>query len=421
MKREIARAEAVIPAGVSSPLRACRQVGSGPLIVAEAAGETLWDTDSRTYIDFLYGFGPLILGHAPPTVTAAICEQAQKGCVFATMSLAEVELAEAITGTAAFLDQIRFVCSGTEAVMSAVRLARAFTGRTRVLRFRGGYHGHFDLAQNKVDRDASAAGLDPAAMSANIIVDYNDVDAVGEAFARCDREIAAVLVEPIACNMSLVPPEPGFLEALRTLCDSRETLLVFDEVITGFRFGFGPVSNLLGVEPDLCAFGKVIGGGTPVGAFGGRHEIMCLLDSEQVFQAGTFAANPLTMQAGLATLERLAEPNFYVELERKGQILDQAITKRRDALGLDFIFARKGSVFAFMFLPRGTRVRCQEDVAQQSPEDYARFYARAREAGYHLAPDVQEVMFVSAATADETLTSFSRTACEIIAAGAEEQ
>ncbi|HET9646216.1 MAG TPA: aminotransferase class III-fold pyridoxal phosphate-dependent enzyme [Burkholderiaceae bacterium] len=325
-------------------------------------------------------------------------------------------MAEAIVKTADFLQQIRFVCSGTEAVMSAVRLARAYTGRTRILRFRGGYHGHFDLVQNKDESKLREAGLDPVAMRSNIVVPFNDVTAVEEAFASARGEIAAIVLEPIPCNMSLVLPQDGFLHELRRICDREGALLVFDEVISGFRFTYGPVSNLLGVEPDIATFGKIIGGGTPIGAFGGRREIMSLLDTEQMLQGGTFAGNPLTMAAGLATLAELAKPQTYATLESKGALLEAAIDKHRAAHKLDFTFARMGSVFAFIFLPRGTFVRSHADIARQPRASYSRFYQEMRARGYHLTPDVEETMYVSTANDDATLDRFARDACEVIAA-----
>ncbi|SEQ54617.1 glutamate-1-semialdehyde 2,1-aminomutase [Pseudomonas sp. NFACC02] len=415
MKDEISRARRVIPGGVSSPLRACRNVQTEPLVAISAKGERIRTFDGKEYTDFMYGFGPLVLGHAPAPVVEAIREQADRGMLYGTMSLPEIELAEAIVNTADFLEQIRFVCSGTEAVMSAVRLARAYTGRTKILRFKGGYHGHFDLVQNKDESHLRDAGLDPVAMRSNILVPYNDKAAVEEAFSNARGEIAAVILEPIACNMSLVVPQDGFLQELRSICDREGALLIFDEVISGFRFTYGPVSNLLGVTPDITTFGKIIGGGTPIGAFGGRREIMNLLDTEQMLQGGTFAGNPLTMAAGLATLAELAKPETYALLEYKGALLESAIHKYRTLHSLDFTFARMGSVFAFIFLPQGTVVRSHADVSLQPHDSYTIFYQEMRSRGYHLAPDVEETMYVSTANEDATLENFARDACEVIA------
>ena len=415
-KEQIARARNVIPGGVSSPLRACRNVQTEPLVTVRGMGECIQTSDGSQYVDFMYGFGPMVLGHSPAPVIKAIQEQAEHGMLYGTMCLPEIELAEAIVKTADFLQQVRFVCSGTEAVMSAVRLARAYTGRTKIMRFRGGYHGHFDLVQNKDEGKLREAGLDPVAMRSNIMVPFNDAAAVEQAFAAAPGEIAAIVLEPVPCNMSLVLAQDGFLHELRRICDREGALLVFDEVISGFRFTYGPVSNLLGVEPDIATFGKIIGGGTPIGTFGGRREIMALLDTEQMLQGGTFAGNPLTMAAGRATLAELAKPGTYEELERKGAFLEAAIDKYRAAHSLDFTFARMGSVFAFIFLPRGTPVRSHDDIARQPRDSYSKFYQEMRARGYHLTPDVEETMYVSMASKDETLDRFARDACEVIAA-----
>ncbi|GAA2289368.1 glutamate-1-semialdehyde 2,1-aminomutase [Streptomyces hawaiiensis] len=415
MRPEIKRALHTIPIGASSPLRACRNVETEPLVVAEAHGQHLHDIDGTRYVDFMYGFGPLILGHAPEAVSSAIARQAADGTLFGTYCRQEIELAERITATAAHLEQLRFVCSGTEAVMSTIRLARAHTGRTGVLRFNGGYHGHFDLVQNKDEARMRDAGLDPAAMRSNVYAEYNDTESVERAFAEHPGEIAAIVVEPVACNMSLVLPEDGFLADLRRICDREGAVLIFDEVITGFRLTYGPVSNLLGVVPDLTAFGKIIGGGTPVGAFGGRRDIMGLLDEERVLQGGTLAGNPLTMAAGLATLDVLAEPGFYEELERKGALLEAAVERHRAEKGLDFHFVRTGSIFAFIFVPRSTPVRRKADVAAQPSSPYTTLYAGIRKANYHLAPDIEEPMYISAATPDETLEDFAARAVELLA------
>ncbi|GAA2599449.1 glutamate-1-semialdehyde 2,1-aminomutase [Winogradskya consettensis] len=313
------------------------------------------------------------------------------------------ELAERITATADHLDQLRFVCSGTEAVMSTMRLARAYTGRTRIMRFNGGYHGHFDLVQNKDEARMLGAGLDPAAMRSTLFADHNDVASAERLFAAHPGEIAAVVVEPIAANMSLVLPEDGFLPWLREICDRVGALLIFDEVITGFRLTFGPSSNLLGVAPDLTAFGKIIGGCTPVGAFGDRRDVMRLLEEQKVLQGGTLAGNPLTMAAGLAILDELGTPGFYEELERKGALLEAAVEKHRAAHWLALTFVCTGSIFAFIFLPPGTPIRRQEDVERQPRQPYTDLYQGMREAGYHLAPDIEDPMYLSAATTDKAI------------------
>ncbi|WP_047395820.1 aspartate aminotransferase family protein [Chitinibacter sp. ZOR0017] len=414
MTEQIMRGRKVIPGGVSSPLRACRNVDIEPIVTISGNGELIFDCNENKYIDFMYGFGPLILGHSHAVIVEAIQKQAKIGMLYGTMCLNEIELAEEIVKTAEFIEQVRFVCSGTEAVMSAIRLARAYTKRTKILRFKGGYHGHFDLVQNKSSSKYIESGLDPAAMESNIIVSYNNIEEVKNVFKKFHREIAAVVIEPIACNMSLIEPHSEFLKELRLICNQEESLLIFDEVISGFRFNYGPVSNLLGVEPDIVTFGKIIGGGTPVGAFGGRKVLMDLLDQEQILQGGTFAGNPLTMAAGLATLKVLSDPATYSELERKGKLLQDCIGKYKKEYDLNFIFARKGSVFAFIFLPEGHAIDDHEDISKQSSLIYARFYQEMRYRGYHLTPDVEETMYVSLASLDTSLERFAKDACEVI-------
>jgi len=413
--KAIKRARAVMPVGTSSPLRACRNVDHDPLVVNRATGQYLFDVDGNRYVDFMCGFGPLILGHAHPEVVDAIATQAARGTLYGAYSQQEIELAEMIAATASHLEQVRFACSGTEAVMATLRLARAYTQRTKVVRFKGSYHGHFDLVQNANVDHLLEAGLDPAAMKSNLHAKYNDIETVRRLFAENPGEIAAVIIEPIAANMSLVLPEADFLKDLRDLCTANGTVLIFDEVIVGFRLTYGPASNLLGVSPDLTAFGKIIGGGTPVGAFGGDAKIMRLLDEEKVLQGGTFSGNSLTMAAGLATLQVLKRPNFYEELERKSQLLEDEVAKQRTALGADFTFTRIGSIFAFIFLPDGTPIRNQDDIARQPHAPFTRLYAAMRHQGIHLAPDIEEPMYVSAVTEDEELVRFAREAVRVIA------
>lgn len=389
----------VIPMGVSSPLRACRNVDSPALQIVEARGTELVDVDGRRYLDFMYGFGPLILGHADPDVVAAICAQAARGTLYATGCPLEERLARLICGSAEHLERLRFVCSGTEASMSALRVARAFTRRTRIVRMYGHFHGHFDLAQGRFGAEALAAGLAPGAQADNVLVHYNRIDELARVLAG-DEGVAAVILEPIACNMSLVEPEPGYLQAVRELCDRHGALLIFDETITAFRLGWGPASNLLGVQPDLTCMGKVIGGGTPVGAYGGRAEVMALLESEQVLQGGTFAANPLTMAAGLATLEKLARAETYPRLEALGALLEAEMSLALEGLGVDVQLARRGSIFALIFVPPGTPIRDKQDISRQDRDAYTHLYKALRADGIHLTPDVEEPLYLSLANSE---------------------
>lgn len=396
------KAAELIPLGVSSPLRACRNVNSKPVFVRSAKGETLTTEDGRMLIDFVYGFGPIILGHSDKQVTKAICEAASSVCVTATANVREVELAETIVSTADHLEQLRFVSTGTEAVMSALKLARAFTKRTRILRFKGGYHGHADLVNNATEESWQQRGLDPAAMAANLVIDVNDVDLLETTFARCGDQLAAVIVEPLLCNASIMELEPDFLVRLRELCDKHGTVLIFDEVITGFRFTFGPYSNLLPISPDISVFGKIVGGGLPIGAYGARREIMSLLEQQQVFQGGTFSGNPVSMAAGQAVLTQLRNPKIYADLKRKVEYLSEKVHSERPASCSANLIV-KGGALAFQFAGRNRPARNFKELSEQNGSLYEIVYKDARANSIHLAPDCCEVMFVSRDTTYESL------------------
>lgn len=331
------QARSLFPGGVNSPVRAFGAVGGTPPFIASGRGSTLTDVDGRTYLDLVGSWGPLILGHAHPAVVEAVTRAARLGTSFGAPTEGEVALGQLVTEAMPSIERLRFVSSGTEATMSALRVARAFTGRTTVLKFDGGYHGHSDgllveagsglLTAGKT----SSAGVPPAWAVTTVSVPYNDLEAVQAAFLRYPEEIAAIIVEPVAGNMGVVPPAPGFLEGLRTLCDRSGALLVFDEVITGFRVAFGGAQELFGVRPDLTCLGKIIGGGLPVGAYGGRHDVMALVSPEgPVYQAGTLSGNPVAMAAGTATLELLRDQSCYTRLEA----LSARLAKGLDAAAL---------------------------------------------------------------------------------------
>ena len=396
----------LLPAGVSSPIRTFAEVTGGPVFPARARGSHLVDVDGNEYVDFVCALGPLILGHAHPTVTRAIRRQAELGTVYGLPTEQEYSLAGRILDTTASLDRIRFVCSGTEAVMSALRLAKAYTGRPKILTFEGCYHGHSDIVLAE-----SGSSQEPAVLRAR----YNSVDDVQAVFATWGHELAAAIVEPYACNMGLVLPEPGFLAALRTACSEAGTLLVFDEVVTGFRLQFGSVSPALEVEPDLTTFGKIIGGGTPIGAYGGKHALMRLLeDRATLFQGGTFAGNPLSIAAGLATLDELQRPGTYEGLERLGQRLEDGIRRGFSRSGLRYGFERKGSICSFILIEGVERVRDHAGASRQDAALYADFHGQMVQRGFLMPPSVEETFFLSTAHTEAEIDAFATAAVEVL-------
>ena len=383
------RASALMPGGVSSPVRSFGAVGAEPLHIERAEGCTLWDTEGRAYVDLIGGWGAAVLGHAHPEITRVIGARAALGCCPGLTSPGEIDLAERVVERVPSVESIRFVNSGTEAAMSAVRLARAATDRAVVIRFSGNYHGHAD-------------GLLGGAGSDGLVLAYNDAAALGEAFDRQGVRIAAVLVEPIAGNMGLVPPEPGFLEEARRLASEHGALLIFDEVMTGFRVHRGCAQSLLGVRPDLSVFGKVLGGGLPIGAYGGRRELMDrVTPSGPVYQAGTFSGNPLTMAAGSATLDLLT-PSDYARLD--------ALT-RRLAAGLREVAAERGAHPLTVHDATGmvglffgvSRVRDRADAGEADHAGYARFFRAMLRCGVLIPPSGFEAWFVSLAHDEGTI------------------
>jgi len=408
-----------LPAGVSSPIRTFDEVRTPPVVIDSADGCRMRDVDGNEYVDFMSALGPLILGHSPPAITEAIVRQARRGTVYATPTELEYQLAEQVLASTPCLDQLRFVCSGTEAVMTAVRLARAATDRELIVKFRGCYHGHADtlLASAGPSVGRRSRGL-PAGLEASVLVlDYNDAAGVRAAFDARPEEIAAVVVEPYACNMGLVLPEPGFLEELRAACDRSGALLIFDEVVTGFRFCYGSIANLLGVQPDLVTFGKIIGGGTPIGAYAGRREHMSLLeDAGGVFQGGTFAGNPLSMAAGLAMLAELREPGFYDRLDGLGQSLEDALVAGLAGDGLGYGLVRAGSAASLVLIEGAPPVRCHSDAARQDAELYGRLHLELMCAGFLLPPSIDEVFFLSAAHTADDVTRLATAVVEALAA-----
>ncbi len=402
------RAVELFPGGVNSPVRAFRAVGGRPLFIERGEGPTLYDADGNRFVDYVLSWGPLILGHAHPAVREAIVETAARGTSFGAPTELEVKLAEAIQGFMANLEMLRFVNSGTEATMTALRLARAFTGRTKIVKFEGCYHGHADLLLVQAGSGVATLGLPdspgvPAASTADTLVaPFNNLAAVEDLFSGYAAEIAAVIVEPVAGNMGVVPPVPGFLEGLRNLTADAGALLIFDEVMTGFRVDLGGAQALYAVRPDLTTLGKVIGGGLPVGAYGGKKEIMELVaPSGPMYQAGTLSGNPLTMAAGLATLSELRKPGTWEALQRQAQKLEAGLCSAAEEAGAQAIFQRVGTMFTTFFTHQP--VRDWPSAKRADTQRFGQFFRAMLEAGVYLAPSQFEAGFLSTTHSDEEI------------------
>ncbi len=416
-----ARARRRVPGGVHSPVRAFTAVGGSPRFAASAHGSRLRDADGREYLDLCMSWGPLPLGHAHPEVVAAVCRAAAGGTSFGVPHEGEVLLAEEICAALPSVEMVRLVSSGTEAVLSALRVARAYTGRAKVVKFAGGYHGHADAMLVQAGSGALSAGVPsspgvPAAVAADTLVGrYNDLESVDAALAAHPGAVAAIIVEPVAGNMGLVPPEPGFLEGLRARADAAGALLCFDEVITGFRLGPGGAQVRFGVRPDLTCLGKVIGGGLPIGAFGGRRDVMALVaPSGPVYQAGTLSGNPVSVAAGLATLRLLRAPGAYRALEDIGA--DAALRLRRAAAaaGAACSVAQMGSLLTPFFAPSAPRD--MDGAARCDTAAYGRFFQAMLRAGVYLPPAQFECAFLSLAHGPDDLDLLESAAREAFAA-----
>jgi glutamate-1-semialdehyde 2,1-aminomutase len=397
-----ARSKNVIPGGVNSPVRAFRSVGGTPVFIASAYGCTLVDLDGNAYTDYVMSWGPLILGHAHPSVVAAVHAAADFGTSYGAPTEAESELAELVIAMVPSVEKVRFCCSGTEATMSALRLARGFTGRAKVLKFAGCYHGHGDAFLISAGSGAltngvpDSPGITEGVSRDTIVIDYNDLAGVAEAFRLHGDEIAAVIVEPYVGNMGLVLPLPGFLQGLRDLCSRYGAVLIFDEVMTGFRVAPGGVQEREGVLPDLTTLGKIIGGGLPVGAFGGRAEIMAKLSPEgPVYQAGTLSGNPLAMAAGLATLRGLQAPGVYAHLESVGKRFADGMSEVFTRHRVPHITAHRGSMVGFFFTEGP--VTNLTSAKRSDTGFYGRFFHAMLDRGVYLAPSQFEAGFLSTA------------------------
>ena len=403
-----AKAQKYIPGGVNSPVRSFRAVGGTPPFIARGSGSHIWDADGNEYIDYLGSWGPLVLGHAHPAVVDALIKAAEGGTSFGAPVAQEVDLARLICASMPSIDMIRLVNSGTEACMSAIRLARAHTGRDKIIKFAGCYHGHADGLLVKAGSGAmthgvpTSAGVPESYASETLVADYNDLSSVEEAFAAFPEDIAAVIVEPVAGNMGVVPPAPGFLQGLRRITQEHGALLIFDEVITGFRLEAGGAQARFGITPDLTTLGKIIGGGLPVGAYGGRQEIMELVAPlGPMYQAGTLSGNPLAVAGGLATLQELTRPGTYEKLESMAARLTEGLTEVFDRKEVPSTINRVGSMFTGFF--NGGPVASLTQVEQSDVPGHGRFFHGMLERGVYLAPSQFEAGFVSLAHTEEDI------------------
>ncbi|MBA3756903.1 MAG: glutamate-1-semialdehyde 2,1-aminomutase [Nitrosomonas sp.] len=389
-----------IPGGVNSPVRAFKSVGGEPIFFQRGKGAYFWDADGKSYIDYVGSWGPLILGHAYPDVIKAVQAAAENGLTFGAPTEAELEIAKLICQLIPSIEQVRLVSSGTEAGMSVIRLARGFTGRSRIIKFEGCYHGHDDALLVKAGSGAltfghpSSAGVPAETVGHTIVLDYNDIPVIEAVFNKLGQKIAAVIVEPVAGNMNLVAPSKDFLAKLRLLCTQSGSVLIFDEVMTGFRVGLGCAQGLYQIKPDLTTLGKVIGGGMPMAAFGGRRDIMqCLAPLGPVYQAGTLSGNPVAVAAGLATLKLVQAPGFYEKLEERTQQLVDGITAAADNHGIDFCAQSVGGMFGLYF--RKDIPTSFAEVMQCNKEAFNRFFHAMLNEGIYFAPSAFEAGFVS--------------------------
>jgi len=399
-----------IPGGVNSPVRAFGRVGGRPLFVTRAEGVQIWDADDNAYIDFVGSWGPMFLGHNHPAIRAAVADQLERGTSYGAPTAAEVELAERVCGMVPSIDMLRLTSSGTEATMSALRVARAYTGRDAFVKFRGGYHGHGDAFLVEAGSGAAtlgvpnSPGVTAGAAKDTRVAEFNDLESVRELVEPGD--VAAVFVEPVAGNMGCVPPEPGFLEGLRELCDATETLLVFDEVMTGFRLAPGGAQERYGVTPDMTTLGKILGGGLPMGAFGGRQAIMEMVaPAGPVYQAGTLSGNPLATAAGNAMLRYIDDHmEIYDHVERIGAMLDDGFARIIRTHGYPLTWLRVGAMGSLFF--GAGPIRDWPTVAATSTERFELWFTTMLEEGFYLAPSPYEACFFSAAHTEEQMERF---------------
>jgi glutamate-1-semialdehyde 2,1-aminomutase len=409
-----ARAQKTIPGGVNSPVRAFRSVGGAPRFFTRGAGAHVWDADGKRYIDYVGSWGPLILGHADPDTVRAVQAAAANGLSFGAPTEGEIELAELLVERVPSMALVRLVSSGTEATMSAIRLARGFTGRDMLVKFEGCYHGHADSLLVKAGSgmltfgNPSSAGVPADLAQHTLVLDYNDAQQLHDAFAKHGDKIACIIVEPVAGNMNLIAPKPEFLKAMRELCTQHGAVLIFDEVMTGFRVGPGSAQGLYGITPDLSTFGKVVGGGMPLGAFGGRRDIMeQIAPLGPVYQAGTLSGNPLSVAAGLATLKKIAAPGFYEALTARTSALVNGLSAAAQARGVTFSAQSVGGMFGIYFAATPPTSYAEVMASNQGgkADVFNRFFHAMLEAGVYLAPSAFEAGFVSAAHTDADIAA----------------
>ena len=403
-----AEALTLLPGGVDSPVRAFRSVGGDPLFIKQGAGARIVDEDDNEYIDYCMSWGPLILGHADPDVVRAVQDTAAYGTSFGTPHRFEVDLAKIITGSFSGIEKIRFVNSGTEAVMSAIRLARGFTGRDKFIKFDGCYHGHADHLLVAAGSGLAtlgtpdSAGVTAANAGDTIVLPFNDLAAVESCLEQHAQQIAALIMEPVPCNYGLIMPSKEYLQGVRSLCTKHAVVLIFDEVITGYRLSDGGAQKYFGIEADLTTLGKIIGGGLPVGAYGGRQDIMSMVAPDgPVYQAGTLSGNPLAMAAGIATLKKLTD-SAYAELQRTADFFRDALQPTLEKYCGRFLFQQIGSIFSFCFTDQ-ENITCVDDIRKGDMELFARFHKEMLSRGVYIAPSGYEVGFISLAHGEDVL------------------
>ncbi len=415
------QAQRYIPGGVNSPVRAFKAVGGTPIFIDSAAGSYLYDVEGRRYIDYVLSWGPMIAGHSHPSVIAAVADRLHKGLSFGAPTAIEIEMAKRLCTIMPNMDLVRMVSSGTEATMSAIRLARGYTGRDMIIKFEGCYHGHSDSLLVKAGSGAltlgtpSSPGVPKALADHTLTLTYNDSSDVVAAFAKYGEQIACIIVEPVAGNMNCIPPAKGFLQTLRSCCTQYGSLLILDEVMTGFRLGLQGAQGFYGIDADLTTLGKVIGGGMPVGAFGGKRAIMeQIAPLGPVYQAGTLSGNPVAMAAGLATLDLLSQPDFYPSLFAKTEQLIQGLREAASAHGIDFTTNHVGSMFG-LFFTKAANVGSYRDVMACDTARFNQFFHAMLKQGVYLAPAAYEAGFLSSMHSESDIAQTIAAAATVFA------